>query len=127
MLLVETSTWVAMTLQEAGYERLVRTLLAEREVGIAATTLAECLLVLERREGAEGVRVLEGLLLRFEAQVIPFDAAQARLAHEAFQRYGKGRHPAGLNFGDCLSYAAAKARGAKLLYVGDDFARTDLA
>lgn len=62
-----------------------------------------------------------------EARVFAFDAPQARLAHEAYQRYGKGRHPAALNFGDCLSYAAAKAKGARLLYVGDDFSRTDLA
>ncbi len=57
---------------------------------------------------------------------MPFDESQARLAHEAYLRYGKGRHPAALNFGDCLSYAAAKSRVARLLYVGGDFSQTDL-
>ena len=70
--------------------------------------------------------MLEGLIQRFEARILPFDAGQARLAREAYARYGKGRPPAGLNLGDCLSYGAAKAHGARLLYVGDDFARTDL-
>ena len=60
-------------------------------------------------------------------EIIAFDAAQFSLAQEAHLRYGKGRHPAGLNFGDCLSYAAAKSRGARLRYVGEGFARTDLA
>ena len=116
-----------MVLQEPGHESLVQTILEAGEVMLAAPSLAEAMLVLERREGSEGVRVLEGLLLRFDARVLPFDAAQARLAHEAFREYGKGRHPAALNFGDCLSYAAAKGSGARLLYVGEDFARTDLA
>lgn len=87
----------------------------------------EALLVLERRRIPNGVENLDRLLRESGARVFPFDAAQARLAHEAFRRYGKGRHPAALNFGDCLAYAAAKARGARLLYVGDDSARTDLA
>lgn len=127
MLLVETSALVAIVFREEGYLDLLYEIGKEEEVWVAATGLAEALLVVERRNGSLGVAELEGLLLRIDATVLPFDAAQARLAHEAFRRYGKGHHPAGLNFGDCLAYAAAKARGARLLYVGEDFARTDLA
>jgi ribonuclease VapC len=60
-------------------------------------------------------------------QIVPHDAALAEIARDAFLRFGKGRHPAGLNFGDCAAYALAKARNAPLLFKGDDFIRTDVA
>lgn len=126
-LFVETSVLVSIVFRESGYVRLLDVIGARAEVFLSAANLAEALLVVERRNGAAAVAELEILLEKIEATVVPFDAAQARLAHEAFQRYGKGRHPAGLNFGGCLSYAAAKACGARLLYVGKDFERTDLA
>lgn len=124
---VETSVWIAAVLREPGYEVLIGRMSEFENVWIAAPSLVEALVVLERRRVPEGVLRLDLLLNGSGAQVLPFDAAQARVAHEAFRRYGKGRHPAGLNLGDCLSYAAAEARGARRLYVGDDFAQTDLA
>ena len=127
MLLVETSALVAMVFREEGYPGLLLEIAKASEVSVAAVNLAEALIVVERRNGPKGISDLEGLIERIGVRVLPFDAVQARLAHKAFQKYGKGRHPAGLNFGDCLSYAAAKSRGARLLYVGEDFARTDLA
>ena len=71
--------------------------------------------------------VLEDLLRRLRVEIVPFDAEHYREALSAFRRYGKGRHPAALNFGDCLSYAVAKVAGMPPAYVGDDFAQTDLA
>lgn len=75
------------------------------------------------RYGAEGGQELDLLLER--GRIDPVDAAQARVAREAFRRFGKGRHPAGLNFGDVFPYALAHVRGQRLLFKGDDFARTD--
>lgn len=83
-------------------------------------------MVLLGRRGSEGLRSLDLLILRFGIQVVPFTETQARLAREAFRRYGKGYHPAGLNFGDCMSYAVAVDLGEPLLFKGTDFAQTDV-
>jgi ribonuclease VapC len=69
---------------------------------------------------------LDALLIRAKVAVISFDAEQAALARAAFLKYGKGRHPAGLNFGDCAAYALAKSKNVPLLYKGADFAKTDI-
>jgi len=72
-------------------------------------------------------RLLDALIGRAKIEIVPFDAGQAAIARAAFQKYGKGRHPAALNFGDCASYALAKSKGAApLLYKGADFAKTDI-
>ena len=94
---------------------------------MAAPTLVELRLVLSGRFGKDGKLESEAIRDQIGFMVIPFTEVHAEVAHEAWLRYGKGRHPAALNFGDCLSYAAAKVAGAELIYVGDDFARTDLA
>lgn len=126
MLLIETSALIAIVFQEPGYADLLRAISQEEHVIVSAANLAEALVVLERRSGTETAHDLEVLINHFGMNVVPFDVQQAREAHRAFQLYGKGRHPAALNFGDCLSYAAAKVTGSSLLYVGDDFARTDI-
>ena len=84
-------------------------------------------MILVSRRGAEGVRDLDLLTMRFRIEIVPFTESQARLAREAFKRYGKGRHPAGLNFGDCMAYALARETGEELLFKGTDFAQTDIA
>ena len=94
---------------------------------IGAASLFEACLVITRRTGVDAEGRLLDLIAALDVEILPFDAAQFSLAQAASLRYGKGRHPAALNFGDCLAYAAAKASGARLLYVGEDFARTDLA
>ena len=127
MLLIETSALVAIVFREPGYGQLIHRIGEESKVAISAASLAEALLVIERRIGSEGIIQLQGLVNVIGALVLPFDETQAGLAHQAYIQYGKGRHPASLNFGDCLAYAAAKAAGARLLYVGEDFAQTDLA
>jgi ribonuclease VapC len=92
---------------------------------VSAATFVECSIVIESRFGAEGLRDLDRLLERAAIEIVPVDVQQARVAREGFARYGKGRHAAGLNFGDCFSYALASILGEPLLCKGEDFARTD--
>ncbi len=79
------------------------------------------------RDGEDGLRDLDLLIARSRIEIVAFTEAQAWLAREAFKRYGKGRHPAKLNLGDCMSYALAKETGEELLFKGSDFALTDIA
>jgi ribonuclease VapC len=93
---------------------------------LSAASLVEAALVIEARYGEPGGRELDLLLHRAEVQIVAFDRDQAELAREAWRRFGRGRHPAGLNFGDCFSYALAKVCGEPLLYKGGDFSLTDV-
>ena len=93
---------------------------------MAAPTRVEAAMVALGRGGEPGLEQMQALIERLELEVVPFSDEQATLAIEAFRRFGKGRHPAGLNFGDCFSYALAKATGEPLLFKGDDFSRTDI-
>jgi ribonuclease VapC len=111
---------------EAGYLDLVDRILAADEVRISAPTIVEASLVLAgRRESSEAVEV-EALVKELGVTVVPFGERESRAAVAAFLRYGRGRHPAALNFGDCLAYAAASVAGDSLLFVGDDFRNTDI-
>jgi ribonuclease VapC len=83
-------------------------------------------MILESRYGADGVRDLDLLIAKAQVSLTPVDEEQANLARRAFQKYGKGRHPAGLNFGDCFSYALARALDEPLLFKGNDFPQTDI-
>lgn len=83
-------------------------------------------MVLEGRRGEDAGLDLDLFLLRASVETVPFDAEQLRLARTAFRRFGKGRHAAGLNFGDCAAYALAQWSGEPLLFKGDDFAATDV-
>ena len=78
------------------------------------------------RRGEPGLEQMQALIERLELEVVPFSDDHAKLAIEAFRRFGKGRHPAGLNYGDCFSYSLAKATGEPLLFKGDDFSQTDI-
>lgn len=93
---------------------------------MSVATYVEISIVLEARHGAEGSRELDLFLDRAAIELVPVDIEQARLARRAWNRFGKGRHPAALNFGDCFSYALAAALGEPLLFKGDDFAKTDI-
>jgi ribonuclease VapC len=93
---------------------------------ISAATLVETSILVESRYGAEGLRDLDQFLDRAGIETIPIDLEQAREARAAWSRFGKGRHPAGLNFGDCFSYALARVLGEPLLHKGEDFSKTDL-
>ena len=94
---------------------------------IAAPTLVEAEMVAFARHGGSMLAALRALVRETSLDIVPFSAAHVEIATDAFRRYGKGQHPAGLNFGDCFAYALAKATDEPLLYKGDDFARTDLA
>ncbi len=95
-------------------------------VVLGAPTRVEIGMVIEARGGSDGVRKLESLLRAAAIEVVGFTPDHAAVALEAFRRYGKGRHRAALNFGDCMSYAMAKSMNAPLLFVGDDFTHTDI-
>lgn len=124
---LDSSVLIQLVFAEPGHlETLERLTQAEVRL-IGAPTVVEAGLVVGSRLGPEQLHLLDGLLRRLEVRVVAFEAAHAREALSAFRRYGKGRHPAALNFGDCLSYAAARVAGLPLAYVGDDFAQTDLA
>lgn len=114
-----------MIAEEDGYRELLGTVAAS-SASIGAPTLLETAMVLISRQGAAGVPALPRFLERQLVAPVAFDARHAEAAARAFVRYGKGRHPAGLNFGDCMAYAMAKVADAPLLFVGDDFARTDV-
>lgn len=126
MTVLDTSALVAVLSGETAAPPLIERIAAEDDLRISAGTLLEALVVLQARYGDEGARDLRLLVHAAGARVIPFDADQVELAHAGFVRYGKGRHPAALNLGDLYAYALAKAHGAPLLYVGDDFDRTDV-
>jgi ribonuclease VapC len=94
---------------------------------LSAANLLETSMVIESRKGKAGGRELDLLLYRAAIEVVPVDQDQVEISRIAWRRFGKGRHPAGLNFGDCFAYALAKSRGVALLFDGADFSRTDLA
>lgn len=125
-MILDSSAIVAVFFQEPGYETLLQKLQAADQVGLGAPTLVECAIVLAARLGRDP----RGMLARFldEAQitVVPFTDRHFGLAVNAWIKYGKGRHPAALNFGDCLAYATARQSGLPLLCLGDDFPQTDL-
>lgn len=124
-MIVDSSAVVAIVLREPGHEMLLDKL-AGSGAGIGTPTLAELGLVLSARLGRDSRPVIDGLLDRLGLDVVPFGDAHWRVAVGAFVRYGRGRHRAGLNFGDCLTYAVASLADEPLLFVGDDFAHTDL-
>ncbi|MCA8879402.1 MAG: type II toxin-antitoxin system VapC family toxin [Rhodobacteraceae bacterium] len=123
MIVVDTSALMALLLDEEDADAIAATLAAAESLTISAGTVAEALIVAERRGiGAEMARLIEGLGFDVE----PVALSEARDVAAAYRLWGKGVHPAGLNFGDCFAYALARSRGWPLLYVGEDFARTDL-
>jgi ribonuclease VapC len=126
-MIVDTSALVAITFEEPQALDLVRTLSQAPRSGIGTPTLAELGIVLHARLGRDPRALIARLLDEFGVAEIPFRADHWRAAVDAFGRYGRGRHPAGLNFGDCLTYAVAALADEPLLYVGDDFSATDLA
>ena len=126
-MILDSSALLALVFREEGYERLLDAISEADWVGVGAPTLAEAGIVLSARIPESAKTTLALLLEQLDLRVVPFEAAHARSAREAFLRYGRGRHPAALNFGDCLTYAVAKMAGQPLLFVGNDFAQTDLA
>jgi ribonuclease VapC len=126
-LILDSSALIAVLLREDGRERLLDAIDSAPEVVIGTPTVVESSIVLVRRFGLVGRLMLSRFLGRYSVVVLPFDERHWNAAADAFVRFGKGRHPARLNYGDCMTYAMARVAGAPLLFVGGDFARTDLA
>lgn len=125
-MILDRSAIVAVLLAEHGYEPVLARLHAADLVGVGAPTLTESGIVLTARLGAAGKSLLARFVQESRSVVIPCGDEHWRVGVDAFMRFGKGRHPAALNFGDCLTYATAKLAGGPLLCLGNDFAQTDL-
>lgn len=125
-MVIDTSALVAILSNEPERPALVEKLVASDERLVAAPTLLETAIVVDARFGIAGGYELDQLCRVARISAVPFDEALYGLARSAYRRYGKGRHPAGLNFGDCMSYALAISRGDVLLFKGSDFSQTDV-
>jgi ribonuclease VapC len=113
-------------LREPQYQDLVAKLKGADQVSICTPILFETEMVMVGSADERGGKLVAGFLEIFEVEPIPFGESHCRAAVKAFLRYGKGRHPARLNYGDCMSYAAARVAERPLLFVGNDFAQTDI-
>lgn len=123
MIVVDTSALIAVALDEPRASAFMAVLEAESDLLISAATVAETLIVANGRGiGA----AMQDVMDSFDFEVRTVGQAEARRAAAAYAQWGKGRHPAALNFGDCFAYALAKQHDCPLLFVGDDFARTDI-
>jgi len=125
-MVIDTSALVAILLDEPERRAFNEKIEADPRRLLSAVTFVEAALVIEARVGEAGGRELDLFLHRAGVETVPVDADQAEIARRAFRRYGRGRHPAGLNFGDCFAYALVKTTGEPLLFKGDDFGRTDI-
>jgi ribonuclease VapC len=125
-MVIDTSVLIALLNAEAESARLAAAIETDASRLISAATVVEAGLVIESRYGPVGGRELDLLMAKAGLSVQAVTAEQAEMAREAWRRFGKGRHAAGLNFGDCFSYALAKATGEPLLFKGDDFTRTNI-
>ncbi len=126
-MILDSSAVVSVLREEEGYERVSVKLEQANTLAIGAPTLFETGMVAIGRFGTGGRGLVARFLEDWEIEVVPFDGRHWRLAADAFMRYGKGRHPAGLNYGDCMTYATARLAGMPLLFTGDDFSKTDIA
>ena len=125
-MVLDSSAIVSIVLRQPGHDRLVTGISQAEFVAVGAPTLAEAAIVLTNRLGRNAVILLAEFLREAAIEVIPFGRDHYEIAVDAYARFGKGRHPAALNFGDCLTYSVARISGMPLLFTGDDFSKTDL-
>jgi ribonuclease VapC len=125
-MVIDTSAVVAILLREPKAPACEASIAAAPHRLLSAVTRVELSCVIEGRKGEAGRQDLDALLAAMAAELVPISPQQADLAIEAFRRFGKGRHPAGLNIGDCFSYALARAAGLPLLFKGNDFVHTNI-
>ena len=125
-MVIDTSVLIALLHVEPEAARLAVAIETDATRLISAATVVEAGLVIESRYGSVGGRELDLLMAKASLSIEAFTAEQAEIAREDWRRFGKGRHAAGLNFGDCFSYALAKATGEPLLFKGNDFTHTDI-
>ena len=125
-MVIDTSALVAIFLGEPERSWLLTQILEADTRRVSAANLFETGIVLEARRGETAGREFDLFVLRAGLEIVPADAEQAEIARHAWRKYGKGRHPAGLNFGDCFAYALARFHEEPLLAKGSDFAKTDI-
>jgi ribonuclease VapC len=123
---VDTSAVLAILLGEPEADGFARALAAAPKRLIAAVNALEAAIVINTKKGPAGGRELDLLMHRAKIDIAGMDAGQVEVARRAYERFGKGRHAAGLNLGDCCAYALAKTTGESLLFKGEDFGKTDL-
>lgn len=126
-MVLDTSALLAILLNEPAAPAVEAAIENDPVRLIPAPSALEAAIVVESRFGEPGGRELDLLLHRAGIELVPFDSGQMELARVAYRRFGKGRHVAGLNFGDCFAYALSRWSGEPLLFVGEDFAKTDVA
>jgi ribonuclease VapC len=124
MIAVDSSAIIAMIMREMVEERYVAAMRVAATPLLSAANYVECAMVLSRF--ADGRQELDEWIDHFDVDIVPVDRLQAQLAADAFVRFGRGRHPARLNYGDCFAYALAASRNIPLLYKGNDFGQTDI-
>jgi ribonuclease VapC len=125
-MVIDRSALLAVLLNEPNAAPIAQLIETNSPRLLSAANLLETSMVIESRKGEPGGRELDLLLYRADIEILAFDLDQAEIARMAWRRFGKGRHPAGLNYGDCFAYALAKSRRLPLLYVGNDFSQTDI-
>jgi ribonuclease VapC len=125
-MVIDTSAFLAILQNEPERRKFNEAIEAADTRSLSTASFVECSMILESRFGSDGVRDLDLFLAKAQITLVPVDADQADFARRAFREYGKGRHPAGLNFGDCFSYALARALDEPLLFKGNDFLQTDI-
>lgn len=125
-MVVDSSALVSILLEEPGHQRLFDKAAKAELTIVGAPAALETVMVMSGRSDSDPRFLLASLLRTMGVEIVPFTEQHYEAAVSAFLRYGKGRHPAGLNFGDCMSYAFARVSGLPLLYTGNDFSKTDV-
>lgn len=125
-MVIDTSALAAVLFDEPERRAFIEAIDAAGERLMSVANWLEISIVIAARHGAEGDLALQRFVERAEIEIVPVDLEQGQLAREAWRLFGKGRHVAGLNFGDCFAYALSRQRGQRLLFKGDDFSQTDI-
>ena len=126
-MVIDSSALIALLLVEAESEKVARVIAADPRRLMSAFSALEAAIVIKAKKGEAAGRELDLLMHRAGIDIMVMDQVQVELARSAYRKYGKGRHPAGLNIGDCCSYALSRFTGEPLLFIGEDFAKTDIA
>ena len=125
-MVIDTSAIIAILLEESGFERFIDSIAGDPVRLISAVNALESAIVIEARKGDQGGRELDLMLHKAKIDIVPFTSELADEARSAWRKYGKGNHPAGLNFCDCCAYALSMVSGEPLLFQGADFPKTDV-
>lgn len=125
-MVLDTSAILAILQNEPERRKFNEAIEAAETRSLSTASFVECSMIVESRRGPDGTRDLDLFIARAQIALVSVDEDQAHLARHGFQKFGKGRHPAGLNFGDCFSYALAHALDDNLLFKGNDFSQTDV-